>query len=51
MAERLCKVTKDALMLGIEKAKPGNTLRQIGTAIQTYVENLITTGYITLSIN
>jgi methionyl aminopeptidase len=39
MAERLCKVTKEALMLGIEKAKPGKTLRDIAIAIQTHVEN------------
>jgi len=39
MAERLCKITKEAMMLGIEKAKPGNTLRQIAIAIQNHVEN------------
>jgi methionyl aminopeptidase len=38
MAERLCKVTYDAMMLGIEKAKPGNKLRDIGIAIQNYAE-------------
>jgi methionyl aminopeptidase len=37
-AKRLCKVTYDALMLGIEQVKPGNTLGDIGHAIQTYVE-------------
>ena len=38
MASRLCKVTHDAMMLGIEKAKVGNTIREIGIAIQNYVE-------------
>lgn len=38
-AERLVQVTHDALMLGIEAAKPGNTFGDIGHAIQTYVEN------------
>jgi len=37
-AERLIQVTHDALMLGIEAAKPGNTFGDIGHAIQTYVE-------------
>lgn len=37
-AKRLCKVTYDALMLGIEQVKPGATLGDIGHAIQTYVE-------------
>jgi methionyl aminopeptidase len=37
-AKRLCQVTYDALMLGIEQVKPGNTLGDIGHAIQTYVE-------------
>jgi len=31
-------VTHDALMLGIEAVKPGNTFGDIGHAIQTYVE-------------
>lgn len=38
MAERLCNVTYEALELAIEKAKPGNTIREIGKVIQTYVE-------------
>jgi methionyl aminopeptidase len=38
MAERLCKVTFDAMMLGIDKTKPGATLREIGLVIQNYVE-------------
>ena len=37
-AERLIQVTHDALMLGIEAAKPGATFGDIGHAIQTHVE-------------
>ena len=37
-AERLIHVTHDALMLGIEAVKPGNTFGDIGHAIQSYVE-------------
>ncbi len=37
-AERLIQITHDALMKGIEAAKPGNTFGDIGNAIQTYVE-------------
>jgi methionyl aminopeptidase len=37
-AERLIQVTHDALMLGIEAVKPGNTFGDIGHAIQAYVE-------------
>ena len=37
-AERLIQVTHDALMLGIEAVKPGNTFGDIGFAIQNYVE-------------
>lgn len=37
-AERLIQVTHDALMAGIEAARPGNTFGDIGHAIQTYVE-------------
>lgn len=37
-AERLIQVTHDALMLGIEQVKPGNTFGDIGRAIQKYVE-------------
>jgi len=33
------QVTHDALMLGIEAVKPGNTFGDIGAAIQTYVES------------
>lgn len=38
ISERLIQVTHDALMLGIEAAKPGNTFGDIGHAIQTYAE-------------
>jgi len=38
-AERLIQVTHDALMLGIEAVKPGNTFGDIGHAIQTYAES------------
>lgn len=38
-AERLIQVTHDALMLGIEAVKPGNTFGDIGHAIQTFVES------------
>jgi len=37
-AKRLVDVTYEALMLGIEQVKPGNTLGDIGHAIQTFVE-------------
>lgn len=37
-ARRLCQVTYDAMMLGIEQVRPGATLGDIGHAIQTYVE-------------
>ncbi|MEO0830148.1 MAG: type I methionyl aminopeptidase [Pseudomonadota bacterium] len=37
-AERLIQVTHDALMVGIEAVRPGNTFGDIGYAIQTYVE-------------
>jgi len=37
-AERLIQVTHDALMIGIEAVKPGNTFGDIGHQIQTYVE-------------
>ena len=38
-AERLIQVTHDALMLGIEAVKPGNTFGDIGYAIQSFVES------------
>jgi len=37
--ERLIQVTHDALMLGIEAVKPGNTFGDIGHAIQKYAES------------
>ena len=37
-AERLIQVTHDALMKGIEAARPGNTFGDIGHAIQSYAE-------------
>ena len=39
-AKRLVDVTYDALMRGIAAAKPGNTLGDIGHAIQSYAESL-----------
>src|SRR6056297_1207638 len=38
-AERLIDVTHEALMRGIEAAKPGNTFGDIGHAIQLYAES------------
>ncbi|MGR3291840.1 MAG: type I methionyl aminopeptidase [Paracoccaceae bacterium] len=38
-SERLIQVTHDALMLGLDAVKPGNTFGDIGAAIQRYVEN------------
>ncbi|MDA9231192.1 type I methionyl aminopeptidase [Rickettsiales bacterium] len=38
-AKRLCQVTYDAMMLGIDQVKPGNTVGDIGYAIQSYVED------------
>ncbi len=37
-ARRLVEITYQALMLGIERVKPGATLGDIGHAIQTFVE-------------
>ena len=37
-AKRLCQITYDCLMLGIDQVKPGNKLGDIGHAIQTYAE-------------
>ena len=37
-AKRLVDITYDCLMLGIEQARPGNHLGDIGHAIQTYAE-------------
>ena len=33
------RITHEALMLGIKTAKPGNTVGDIGHAVQTHVEN------------
>jgi len=38
-AARLIQVAHDALMLGIEAARPGNTFGDIGHAIQSHVES------------
>lgn len=38
-AERLIEITHDALMLGINAVKPGNTFGDIGHAIQGFVES------------
>ena len=38
-AKNLCRVTYECLMLGIEAAKPGNTLGDLGAAIQTHAHN------------
>lgn len=38
-AARLCQVTYEAMMLGIEQVKPGNKLGDIGFAIQSYAES------------
>ncbi len=37
-AQRLCKVTYESMMLGIEQVKPGVKINQIGKAIQTHAE-------------
>jgi len=37
-AKRLCDVTYNSMMIGIEQVKPGNTVGDIGYAIQKYVE-------------
>ncbi len=38
LAKKLCKITYECMMLGIEQVKPGNTLGDIGYAIQEYAE-------------
>jgi methionyl aminopeptidase len=38
-AQRLCDVTYECLMRGIEVARPGNTLGDIGHAIQSFAES------------
>lgn len=37
-AKRLCQVTYDAMMKGIQQVKPGATLGDIGHAIETYAQ-------------
>src|SRR3546814_13875630 len=37
-ARRLVEVTYECMMLGIEQAKPGNTMGDIGYAIQRHAE-------------
>jgi methionyl aminopeptidase len=37
-AEKIINISKEALMIGISKAKAGNTLNDIGKAIQSFVE-------------
>lgn len=37
-AKKLCQVTYESMMLGIEQVKPGNTLGDVANAIQTYAE-------------
>lgn len=39
LAKRLVQTTYDAMMLGIEQIKPGNTIGNIGHAIQTHAES------------
>jgi len=39
-ARRLCEATFEAMMLGIQQVKPGNSLGDIGFVIQSYVEKL-----------
>lgn len=38
-AERLLRVTEEALYIGIEKARPGNRVSDISSSIQRYVES------------
>ena len=38
-ADKLMRVTHDALMVGIERVRPGNTFGDIGHAIQKYAES------------
>jgi len=37
-ANRVCQVAQDCLYLGIDRVKPGASLKKIGAAIQTYAE-------------
>ena len=38
-AQRLIRITKKSLRMGIKKARPGNTIGDIGNTIQRYVES------------
>jgi methionyl aminopeptidase len=38
-AERLLRVTRESLLLGVEQAKPGNRVSDIGHAVQRHVES------------
>lgn len=35
---RLCRITQEALYVGLKKIKPGNTFGEIGTAIQKFIK-------------
>jgi methionyl aminopeptidase len=35
---RLCRITQEALYIGLKKVKPGNTFGEIGTAIQKFIK-------------
>lgn len=35
---RLCRITQEALYIGLKKIKPGNTFGEIGTAIQKFIK-------------
>jgi methionyl aminopeptidase len=35
---RLCRITQEALYLGLKKVKPGNTFGEIGSAIQKFIK-------------
>jgi methionyl aminopeptidase len=39
LAKRLCKITQDAMNIGIAQVKPGAFLNDIGSAIQKFVES------------
>jgi len=39
LAQRLCEVTREAMMIGIEMVRPGIRLGDIGAAIQAYAES------------
>ena len=46
--DHLYEVTKKALYLGIQQAKVGNRIGDIGHAIQTYVESEVYRLFVTL---